>query len=114
MDQNLDNHFILKGKKLKDILFLLNQRIKRKLENSLFYKEDSKFFLLDKINLKINSFTRTHDLILNKSSIYPSFVILKSKKINNVILKKDEWLIINFDLKKRYQSESMIYAFSLS
>lgn len=114
MDQNLNDYFILKSKKLKDIIFLLNKEIKKRLEKSLFYKEDNKLFLLEKINLTINGFVRTRDLILDRSLIYPSFVILKSRKINNIILKKDEWLIINFDLKKRYQSEKIIYAFSVS
>ena len=115
MDLNFDKPFILKSKKVKELVSLLNDRIEDKLKKSVFYEEDKEYFYFKNIILEINSFIRIKELAFKNLNFYiPKLIILKGKKINNFVLEKDEWLIVTYDIRNIYKSENNIYAFALS
>jgi hypothetical protein len=114
MDLNFNKPFILKIKKIKDVISFLNKEIEKKLKNSKFYEEDKEYFYFENVYLKIDSHLTTKDLNFNNISFYlPKLIILKGKKINNYYLSKHEWLILPYDIRDSYKSENKIYAFAL-
>lgn len=114
MDRLFDNFFIIKQKKIKSVIDFLNKEIEKKIIENIFYAEDSAYFDLNKLKLKIDNVLISNNIILKKSfNYYPNFIILKGKKINDIVLKKDEWIIVNFEPSLSFISDNKIYAFSL-
>jgi len=115
MDLDLDKPFIVKAKKIKEVVKNINSSIIENLKKSIFYEEDKEYFYFENLHLKISNHIITKDL--NYRLLYnfvPKMLILKGKKINNFSLKEDEWLITVFDMRDIYKSENKIYAFILS
>ena len=115
MDLNFDKPFIIKAKKIKDLIFFINNVIEKNLKKSIFYEEDKEYFYFPNIKLKFELFTKTKNLDFKSLNFYmPKLIILKGKQINNFHLDKDEWLIITYDVREKYNSENKIYVFALS
>jgi hypothetical protein len=116
MDLNLDRPFIVKTKKLKDVVFILNTYIEDELKKTDYYEEDKEYFTFTNLKLKISSTLKTKKMNLKYLCLFaPKLIILKSSgKINNYSFEKDDWMIIPFDIRDEYESENIIYAFALS
>lgn len=115
MALNFDEPFIVKNKKLKNVVNYLNEQIIVDLNNSRFYNEDSNYFYFDNLKLKITN--SIIDKEINYKTLYqfvPKLLILKGKQINSFSLKRDEWLVSTFDMRENFKSENKIYAFILS
>jgi hypothetical protein len=115
MDLNFDKPFIIKAKKIKDLISFINNTIEENLKKSIFYEEDKQYFYFPNVKLKFDSIARIKSLDFRTLKFYmPKLIILKGKKINNFYLNKDEWLIITYDIRESYYSENKIYVFTLS
>lgn len=115
MGLNLSKPFIVKKKKLKEVVIYLNELIIENLKKSVFYEEDKTYFYFDNLNLNINAYIIEKQIDnIKMSSFVPKLLILKGKKINNFNLNKDEWLVSIFDIRINFSSENKIYAFILS
>jgi hypothetical protein len=116
MDLNLNKPFIIKTKKIKEVVFILNNYIKDELQKTSYYNEDKEYFTFENINLKIISFLKTKELNLKKMCFFvPKFIILKSySQINNYSFDEYDWLIVPFNINDEYKSETKMYVFALS
>ena len=116
MDLILNEPFIIKTKKIKEVVLILNKYIEEKLKNTSYYQEDKEYFHFSNLELKIISSLKTKKLIFKELGLFcPKLVILKNnKKINDFILQKDDWLIVPYDVNDYYESENKIYVFALS
>lgn len=115
MALNFDEPFIIKNKKIKNIVIELNKQLINDLKNSRFYLEDTDYFYFNNLKLKITGSIISKEI--NYKTLYqyvPKLLILKSKKINSFSLERDEWLISTFDMRENFKSENKIYAFILS
>jgi hypothetical protein len=115
MDLNFDKPFIIKAKKIKNLISFINNTIEEKLKKSIFYEEDKEYFYFPNVKLKFELFVKTKKLDFKSLNFYmPKLIILKGKKINDFHLNKDEWLIVTYDIRENYYSENKIYVFALS
>lgn len=115
MDLILDKPFIIKANRIKDVVSNINFHIENELKKTKYYEEDKEYFHFETLYLTISSKVKSNKIIFkNLDLFYPKLVILKSyKNINDYYLKKNEWLIVPFDIRESYFSEGIIYGFSL-
>jgi hypothetical protein len=118
MDLNLDKPFIIKAKKIKEVVFILNNYIESELKKTSYYDEDKEYFSFKNIQLRVlpSSFLRIKKLNLKRICFFaPKFIILKNySKINDHSFEKYDWMITSFNINDEYESETTIYAFALS